>query len=57
MQGEKVIHLFDIYGKIIDQFKTNSEYSTIDVYDLHAGIYFLSVQYGDQVIVKKIIKN
>ena len=57
MQGEKVIHLFDVYGKTIDQFKTNSEYSTIDISNLHAGIYFLSVQYGDQVIVKKIIKN
>ena len=57
LQGGKVIHLFDVTGKNLMDIKTNNDYNTIDINNFQSGIYFLSIQHGEKVFVRRIIKS
>lgn len=50
-------YVYDIYGNIVDEVKVNNENFTVNVEELHTGIYFLKIQTDKDVIIKKFIKE
>ena len=59
--GKAMVQLMDIQGRVRYQGRTNlvkgKNYRTVDIDRLPAGIYFLRVQSGTQVLVSKILVN
>jgi len=51
----KLVSITDNQGKIV--FKFRSEANTIDISSLSKGVYFVNFIFGEEVVVKKIIKN
>ena len=52
----KSIEIYDIAGKKIKSIVVNNYKHTIDVSDLHSGVYLIKLQMGEAVIIEKIIK-
>jgi Secretion system C-terminal sorting domain len=53
-EGFQEIHLYDLLGKHIRQYKNELK---IDIHDLKNGIYFMVFIKNDQTIIKKFIKT
>ncbi len=51
------IKLFSISGLPIKEITTLDESETIDISNLHPGIYFLAVETSEDVIIKRFIKQ
>ena len=51
------IFIFDISGKKVLDFSTNTNQETIDVSELNSGIYFVKIFTENGVYLNKIIKN
>jgi hypothetical protein len=54
---EKNWVLVDVLGRIIQKGNTNQTQITLNTRDLSAGIYYVQVEMGDAVGVKKLIKQ
>jgi uncharacterized protein (TIGR02145 family) len=52
-----VISIYNINGSLIKWKKISSLRNKIDVSDLKVGMYFISVQIGDEIITEKFIKK
>lgn len=52
-----LIQLFDIAGKLITNKNVEGEKQTLDMTDLHSGLYILKVTNSNESITKRIIKQ
>lgn len=61
MNDEFVITLQDAFGRLLQKQRFNprngSNHVTLNLYDLPAGVYFLSLQNNNSIVSKKVIKN
>ena len=58
LEGEESICLFDISGKLLHSFTTNSTEVSIDMTQFSSGVYFLNIKTKNQIhTTKKIIKH
>ena len=57
--SEKIssVRIYDLLGKVVLSQKTNSSKSIIDVSVLSRGSYFVSIQMGERVEVRKLVRN
>ena len=57
--SEKIssVRIYDLLGKEVLSQKTNSSKSIIDVSFLSQGSYFVSIQIGERVEVRKLVRN
>jgi hypothetical protein len=55
--GPRIIGIFTIAGKKIYETETNEREIKLDVRNLPNGMYFVKVQVGDEIAVKKLIVN
>jgi hypothetical protein len=51
------IYLKDIFGRTIKTFQPNSQKTTIDLYELESGVYFITAQVKNNTETVKIIKQ
>lgn len=52
-----IISIYNISGSLIKWKKINSLENKIDVSDLKVGMYFISVQFDDEIVIEKFIKK
>ena len=55
--SKTVLHLFDIQGRSILTKETSSSLENLNIENLQNGVYFLSIENGNQKTTKKIILN
>lgn len=53
----KNIAVYDLVGQVVFVQETNEEIVPVNISDVAPGVYFVSMQIGDDIITKKIIKN
>ena len=51
------ISLYDVYGKLINQFNVNDTYTTLDVTKFANGIYFVRITTENGVVTKRLVKE
>lgn len=49
--------IYDLTGKVLLQFSISSQKQTIDISALSSGVYFLTLDDGEQSVNKKIVKQ
>jgi hypothetical protein len=56
MPGNWTVKVFDALGKLVQTGKLENKNGTIDLMELHPGMYFLKMETEEGTITKKIIK-
>ncbi|RLD44522.1 MAG: hypothetical protein DRI86_07320 [Bacteroidetes bacterium] len=51
------VRIYNIAGEEVMYNNTNSELTSIDISGLSNGLYYISINYGNKIIVRKIIKD
>lgn len=52
-----IIHIIDNNGKVIQQMKASGTQVTFDLSSMASGVYFVRINDGGNVILKKVIKS
>ena len=55
LSGE--LHLFDVYGKLLEIVPITGETTAIDVSDLANGMYFVRVTCEEGMVTKQFVKR
>lgn len=55
--GDAVLHIYDSFGKLVYTDNGNDQFRIIRLSSFSDGIYFLKIQFDDNIIIKKIIKK
>ena len=50
------IDIFDVHGRLLKSVTTNSKTTYMDISAFSAGIYFIKVKTGKEIVIKKFIK-
>jgi len=51
------IRIYNIAGSEVMNYTIQSDLTSIDISDLSIGLYYISINYGNKIIVRKIVKN
>lgn len=51
------VQIHDIYGKLIDKYLVNANTIYLDISNFDNGIYFVSIQTKNGIVVKRLVKN
>ena len=50
------LSVYDCTGRVVKSFAIPSDRFEINVEDLHSGVYFVELVFGNQIITKKFVK-
>ncbi|MEN8224136.1 MAG: GEVED domain-containing protein, partial [Bacteroidota bacterium] len=51
------VNIYNVIGNLIQSFNMGTRHEQISITDLHEGLYFIHVQDGDEIKLKKFIKR
>lgn len=51
------VEVLDVYGKLLQTFKSDAEITQINVNNLANGVYFVRVTMDEGVVTKKFVKK
>jgi len=54
-EGQAVIEVFDIYGRLVSSTKSSGLIKTIETHSLQSGVYIVNVIYSNQTLFKKFV--